>query len=182
MLGGAGLMIIQPALPMFFVDVLHLSYTKMLSAIALCKGIGFALATPLWVKFFARRDIFLFSGSVTIFAALFPLFLLGTQWSSILLYIGYALYGMMQAGSELSWNMSGPVFSKAENSTPYSSTNVLMVGLRGCFFPPLGAFIHGMMGASSVLILSALLCAMATIYLFSQRSKYASIPSSLPSR
>lgn len=40
-------MIIQPALPMFSVDTLHLSYTKALLALAVFKGIGFAAATPL---------------------------------------------------------------------------------------------------------------------------------------
>jgi len=46
MLGGAGLMVIHPALPMFFVDVLDVSYTELAIALTLCKGLGFALASP----------------------------------------------------------------------------------------------------------------------------------------
>ncbi|MFC2049506.1 MFS transporter, partial [Chlamydiota bacterium] len=42
MLGGGGLMIMQPALPLFFVDTLNLSFVEMGLAIALCKGVGVA--------------------------------------------------------------------------------------------------------------------------------------------
>ena len=38
MLCGIGIMIIQPALPLFFVDVLKLSYTDLAIALSICKG------------------------------------------------------------------------------------------------------------------------------------------------
>ena len=37
----------------------------------------------------------------------------------------------MQAGSELSWNMSGPLFSKQEESSSYTSVNIVTAGIRG---------------------------------------------------
>jgi hypothetical protein len=37
----------------------------------------------------------------------------------------------MQAGSDLSWHISGPVFSKEKESTLFSGTYVLAVGISG---------------------------------------------------
>ena len=161
MFGGAGLMMMQSALPMFFVDKLELSYAEMLFALSICKGIGFAATSPFWVKFFNRANIFYFSSWVTILAALFPFILMGASSNLMWLYVAYASYGMMQAGSELSWHMSGPVFAKEENSSIYSGTNVLTVGIRG-FVPFLGAILCVLLSANYVLIIGAFLCLVAT--------------------
>lgn len=165
MLGGAGLMLMQPALPSFFVDVLKLSYTEMMLAITACKGIGFAMASPLWIRLFGRANIFSFSGYVTALAALFPFLLLGAQSQIAWLYLSYILYGIMQAGSELSWHMSGPVFSKNEDSLIYSSTNVLTVGLRGCVAPFLGTLLCAAFSPAVALFIGALFCMLATYQL-----------------
>jgi hypothetical protein len=166
MLGGAGLMIIQPALPMFFVDILHLSYTKMLLALAVCKGIGFVAATPIWVKLFRKWNIYFFCGIVTALALIFPLLLLGAKFHIFLLYIAYGLYGVMQAGSEFSWHMSGPIFAKEQDSAPFSGTNVLAVGIRGCLIPPIGALLlYTFSNPTVVMFLGSLLCLLATAHL-----------------
>lgn len=170
MLGGGGLMIMQPALPFFFVDLLHLSFTQMGLAIAACKGIGFILASPFWRKLFSTIDIFRFSGLVTFLAALFPLILLFSQYSISLLCIAYLVYGVMQAGSELSWHLSGPLFARDDDSTAYSNTNVLTVGLRGCIFPFLGSWLYSMTNPFVVMLLGAFLCTLATVSLL-QSSK-----------
>lgn len=169
MLGGAGLMIIQPVLPMFYVDILKLSYTKMLIALTVCKGLGFAIATPLCVKLFRKLNIFHFSGLVTVLAALFPFLMLGAQLHISLLYIAYALYGIMQAGSDMSWHMSGPVFAKEKESTLFSGTNVLTVGLRGCLVPLMGSLLYASTNSAVVMLLGSFLCFFATIHFMKYR-------------
>lgn len=161
MFGGAGLMVIASTLPMFFVDVLHLSYTAMALAIALCKGIGFVSTTPLWIKLFRRIDLYSFSSLVTLLAALFPIFLLGAKVHVAFLYSAYLLYGFMQAGSELGWHMSGPVFAKDEESSLFSQTNVLSVGVRGCFAPFLGSLLYSYSNSTVVMVVGGLLCLIA---------------------
>lgn len=165
MFGGAGLMVMQPALPIFFVDILDLSYTKMLLAVAVCKGAGFALTSPVWTKLFRKWDIYYLSGIVTILAAIFPLLMISSQYYSILLYVAYGLYGMMQAGSELSWHMSGPVFSKDKDSSIFSGINVLTVGLRGCVAPFVGAFLFSYTNSTVVMLMGTVLCLMAARHL-----------------
>jgi F0F1-type ATP synthase assembly protein I len=161
--GGAGLMMMQSAQPIFFVDQLHLSFTEMAFAMTLCKGIGFAASSPLWVRIFGKIDIFYFTGLVTILAGLFPFFLIGAEYHLLFLYFAYMMYGLMQGGSELSWHMSGPLFAKEGDSSVYSRTNVLTVGVRGCVAPYLGSLLLYMFNSSTlVLLCGSFLCFVAT--------------------
>lgn len=166
MFGGAGLMIMQPALPKFFIDTLHLSFTKMGVAIALCKAVGVALTSPLWTRLFQKINLFKLSALVTFFAFLFPFFLFASSFHLYMLYFAYALYGVMQAGSELSWHMSGLVFAREKDSSVYSMTNVLTVGIRGCIIPALGSALLISFNPGTVILLGALFCLVATLSFF----------------
>jgi len=172
---GAGLMIIQPTLPVFFVDTLNLSYTELGVAITLCKGIGFASGTPFWHKWIQRVNFFFFGAVIATLAIVFTGLLVASQMTLVSLYLAYLVYGLMQAGNELSWNMSGPIFAQGEDSSPYSTINVIAVGIRGIFIPLLGAFCLAQFGPFSSLYLSALFCFIAacTMLHFS-RSNYTS--------
>lgn len=165
MLGGAGLMIMQPALPSFFVDTLHLSFVEMGLAISVCKGIGVALTSPFWIRVFSKWNIYYFSGLVTLVAALFPFLLLMAPLHLWVLYFAYGIYGIMQAGSELSWHMSGIVFAKEKESSAYSGTNVLTVGLRGCIIPAAGAIILSLTDSVGVMILGGILSLFSSWFL-----------------
>jgi len=161
-LGGAGLMIMQPALPKFFFDSLHLSYAELAIALSACKGIGFTMTTRYWSRLMTKWSIFRFSSLVTALAALFPLVLLLAKYQSFWLYASYLVYGVMQAGSELSWHLSGPIFAKKQDSSMFSSVNVATVGIRGCIAPFLGSLLCSHFSAQWVLLLCFLLCLMAT--------------------
>ena len=169
---GAGLMVIQPALPVFFVDTLNLSYTELAVAVTLCKGIGFAVGTPGWTHLLGRLGIFLFSGGIAALAALFPFILLSARYEMWLLWVAYFIYGFAQAGSELAWNMSGPIFSGKKESSLYSSINVVMVGLRGAVVPTLGSMLIYMTSSSATMAIGGGLCLIGGLSLsyFANRS------------
>lgn len=163
MLVGSGLMIVQPALPVYFVDVLHLSYTELTFALTLCKGIGFALAAPLWTRWIHQYNIFRFSSIISALACLFPLFLIAASFHLYWLYIGYFIYGLVQSGNELAWNMSGPLFAKQEESSVFTSVNVVTVGLRGCVVPAVGSWICAAFNSPPVMLFSGFLCLAAAL-------------------
>lgn len=169
MLGGGGLMLWQPALPEFFVEILKLNYKELTIAMTLCKSIGYALTLPLWTRGMSKIDLFSFTSIVTLTAALFPLGLMAAEWNILFVYAAYLLYGAMQAGSELSWNLSGPIFSENEESSTYTGVNVLTVGLRGCVAPPLGGFICNLTNATVVLLMGGSFCLFAGLQLFFNR-------------
>lgn len=167
MLGGAGLMIMQPALPLFFVDHLQLSYTEVAVAISACKGLGFAATASYWARLYAKEDIYRFGSWVTVLASLFPFMLIAAQWNLASLYLAYLFYGMMQSGSELCWHLSGPHFAgDSEDSAPYTNTNILLVGLRGAVIPFLGTFLCSITSASIVMISGSFFCFAGTVHLW----------------
>lgn len=164
-LGGAGLMVMQSVIPMFFVDTLHLSYTKLLLALGLFKAIGYALASPLCIRLFNQWNIFKFSGLVSLAFGIFPLLLITAEFNATFIYLAYFLYGCTQAGSELSWHMSGPHFSQEQDSAPYSTSNILLVGLRGCIAPLAGSILFSFTNSTVVLLAGALFCLLSSRYL-----------------
>jgi predicted MFS family arabinose efflux permease len=162
---GTALMIMQPALPIYFVDQLHLSYMEMSVALTFCKGLGFAAATPFFSKWMHKMGIFSLTSLIAMIGLLFPFCLLIASFNLYWLYIGYVVYGVMQSGNELIWNMSGPYFAKKENSSDYTSINVISTGIRGAFVPALGGFLAASIGFPFVMGVSALLCLSATLSL-----------------
>jgi hypothetical protein len=164
MFGGAGLILMQPVLPIFFKETLQLSYTQLSLATSLCKGLAFACAAPFWAKQLNRISINLFNCCVNLCAALFVVFILVATFDTSWIYVAYLVYGTMQAGSELSWNLSGPIFSKDKDSTLYTGVNVAMVGIRGCFAPFLGEALFLLTNASTVFIGSGCLCLAGACY------------------
>lgn len=173
MLGGFALMLMQPILPDFFMGVLNLSYVELTAALSSCKGIAFVLVSPIWAKLMDKWNIFKISGWVTLLASLFPLALAAAQWDVVWIYIAYLLYGVMQAGSEMSWNLSGPLFAKEEDSSLFSSVNVLSVGIRGCIAPFLGGALGYLVGVGPVLALAFVLCLTATFQMLSSSKQWA---------
>lgn len=171
MILGCGLMIVQPALPVFFVETLNLSYTELSVAITLCKGIGFVVASPFWSQWIHKLDIYRLNGWIALLACLFPICLVCVQWNFSLLYVGYLIYGFMQAGNELVWNMSGPIFAKKEDSSVFTSVNVVTIGVRGSFVPALGSLLCASFGASMIMSISCFLLLLAAIRLMSSSKK-----------
>ena len=162
MLGGSGLMIMNAARPAFLKGVLHISYTELAIALTLCKGIGFALTSQTWAKWMTKVDIYRFSSLVTIMAFIFPLCLLVAQSNIIWLYLAFIIYGIMQAGSELSWNMSGPIFSRHEDSSVFTSVNVATLGPRGLVATSLGTMLLFWTSPMIVLLVGGGFCLAAT--------------------
>lgn len=158
MLCGLGIMVIQPALPLYFVDTLGLSYIDLAIALSICKGLGFAATSPIWGRWLSRENIFPLSGLVDFFMGLFPLFLLFAFFNPAWVYVAYVAYGIAQAGSHLSWHLSGTLFAKDEDSSLFTSVNVMMVGLRGGVIPPLGSLLCVAMGTLPVLTIGAFFC------------------------
>ncbi len=173
MIIGGGLMVMQPALYIFFDETLGLTYLEYAVAISLCKGISYAAASPLWAKWMNRVDIFRFSSAVTTLACFFPLLVISATLNLKWLFVAYMLYGIMQAGSELSWNMSGPAFSKDEDSSIYTSVNVVTVGIRGMIFPAMGSLLCSATSSALVMIFGCASMLLATTLLSSYSLKYA---------
>jgi hypothetical protein len=165
-LGGVGIVLAQSVLPIYFTEVLNLSYMQLTLAFSCCKGIAFVVSSPIWARYANRVTLFLINGIMNLFTCLFFLSLFASSIDLKWLYLGYLFYGMMQAGSELSWNLSGPIFSEKRESTLFSSLNLIMVGLRGCLCPFLGQFLLFVSGANGAFAFAILLTILSLFYAF----------------
>lgn len=96
MVSGFGLMLIQPVLPVFCVDVLGVSYLEMAGAISIAKGLGFALSSPIWARWMDRVSVFRLSSLVFLSIGLFTVLLSFSVWSVAWLYVAYFWYGVGQ--------------------------------------------------------------------------------------
>ena len=160
MICGFAVMFIQPALPLFFIDELGISYTELATAIALAKGLGFIASSPFWSRFIEKTSIRRVSHYVFFVVALFPLFLILAKWNLALFYLSYFCYGIGLGGNHLVWNLSGPHFAgKEENSIHYTGVGVVLSGIRGGIAPPLGSWLSVFFGSVPVLGVAVILCA-----------------------
>lgn len=165
MLGGSGVMITQANIPKFVIDVLHLNYAEMSLAINCCKSIGLVLSTPMWKNYLQRVNLFLFASWPPFLIFAFSMFLFLSKLHTGWLFIAYICYGIMEGGSSLAWNLSGPIFSKKEDSSSFSNVNLLSVGLRGCVVPSIGALLSYLFGFQFVILFGGLLSLYATVTL-----------------
>jgi MFS family permease len=169
MVCGFGIMLIQPALTLFAVDSLGISYLEMAAAVSIAKGLGFVVSSPLWAKWIDRGNLLRVASGVFLTVGLFPVLLSFSPWGLIWFYVAYFLYGVGQGGSHLVWNLSGPIFAGKEGSARYTGVNVVLAGLRGGVAPPLGGWLAVGWSPTGVLALGGVLCFYSGLSLLKSR-------------
>lgn len=163
-LGGAGLVALQPILPIYFKETLQLSYTQVTLAFSVCKGAAFVLSSPVWARWSNKISLYLINYWMNVLSLLFITLMLAASIATLGIFPAYLMYGAMQAGCELGWNLSGPYFAGGRESTYYSSMNLVFVGIRGCVCPFIGTFIFGLTNFVGVFIFAGFLCVISIIY------------------
>lgn len=171
MLGGIGLMLAAPGLACFLVDSLFLSHGKITMGRSILMGIGVILSSYFWRRMITSQKTDQVLTNVLIG---FFLYLLALYFSKLYLpffYVAFLLYGTAQAGSHLLWNLSGPIFSGAEDSSQFSRVNILMVGLRGSIAPACGGILCKALGPEFVILISSLICLAGASFIALTRQK-----------
>lgn len=124
------------------------------------------MTSPLWARWFHQTSLYLFNMWVNLFSCLFMAFLIASIAHSHWIFLAFLMYGTMQAGCELSWNLSGPLFSQETDSTIYSALNLIFLGIRGVICPVIAQLIFMNSNALYVFIFAAGLCLIALLYAF----------------
>ena len=165
MLGGLSLMIIAPARTIFSADILDVSIGTVTIARLIFVGLGMAFSSYFWNRSLEKRGIQTTTYLILILFALFPLTLLLSRDHLSFFFLAHLLYGVAQGGSHQVWHLSGTIFSGEEDSSLFSTINVLMVGIRGMIGPFLGSILCALMGPSPVLISVSALALFGTWWL-----------------
>ncbi len=173
MFGGMGLMLIMPALTLYAADDLLITHSDVLLSRLVWMGVGFFIATPFWRKNMSYESIFKFTAIANLLFALATLAWICATYDTMFYYIAFFLYGVAQAGSHLSWNLSGPLFAGKQESSLFSTVNILTVGLRGLIVPLTSTLLCSAIGTIPVLWIGCAFCFMGFVYLISQKAKKA---------
>jgi len=174
MLGGFGLMIMAPAYPIYFADVLNLGYDQVTMARCLWMAVGVTLSTALWRLAIERLRPVMLTPLIRLGLSLFPFSLLITMFEIMWFSLGFLFYEIAQAGSHLLWKLSGTLFSGNRSSSAYTAVNVLTVGLRGLIGPFLGGLICKIAGPGSAIFVGMGFC-FYSAYLMATKEKFAFI-------
>lgn len=172
MLGGIGLMLIMPALTLYAADDLLITHSDVLLSRLVWMGVGFFIATPFWRKNMSYESIFRFTAIANFLFALATLAWICASYDTIFYYVAFFLYGVAQAGSHLSWNLSGPLFAGKQESSLFSTVNILTVGLRGLIVPLTSTLLCSALGTIPVLWIGFAFCFLGFTYLAISKRDY----------
>lgn len=167
---GGGILLFQALLPNFCVRELQITdYAVLVDLFAIYFSIGFAISMYSWNRSL-QMGLFRASALICLFFALHISLLIAAHYChghhilqkdapKFLLRAAQIVYGIAMGGSHVMWNMSGTLFCReGEDSSIYTTTNMVAIGVRAVTLPFLGAFLSRKIGYLNVLYISALCC------------------------
>jgi hypothetical protein len=178
---GMAFMIASPAVPIYLVEVLQLSY----SPISIAKGLVFYTATILFTPVMGRLhgtgNPTRFCGYLFLFLLFYPLSMMGVKYlpgvfsfitPEVMLYFTYFLFGILMSGITISWNLSTIYYAPHLQEANYQSVHITLTGLRGLFSPFIGYLILKYISIEATFIVSALIFLLAGILMLRESRKY----------
>lgn len=157
-----GNMMVQPALPLYWINVLGLTSSQVGQISIFTMGFWF-LSAPLWGSIIDKtRPIISVYGSV-VFYALIPLIYL-SEPQFYLVLVAASCLGLGMAGYEAGWSNHLMRLGR-ENSTSYVGLYLSLTGLRGLIAPFAGAFILAKWGREAAFITPFIIIILAFIFL-----------------
>ncbi|MCK4524159.1 MFS transporter [candidate division WOR-3 bacterium] len=157
---GMGFLVILPALPIFFVDVMKMDYTQISMAKGVIGQFFMVLIMPFIGSLHDRTNPMIFS-SVTFFTlAFYPLILIlapSNQYMNPIhiVYISFFIFSLAMSGVIIVWNLGSIYFAGNTYSSDYQSIHVTLTGVRGLLAPLLGYLVIKYIGVMQVFYLSS---------------------------
>jgi len=174
MIGGCGLMLVAPSLSILYVDKLNLTTFEIAMGRSVLMGLGVIFSAFFWLEMIKEKEVERLLRKILFGFFLYLLLSYLSIFYVNLFYLSNFVYGVAQSGSHLLWNLSGPIFSGKEDSTRFSSVNILLVGVRGFLFPPLGGILSTFFGIAPMFIIGAIICLFGFVYMKFKMNVYDS--------
>ncbi len=159
---GMGFIMMQPIIPIYLVDKLHLSYTVNFLAKGIVSQLGMLLLSPVIGKYHDRMHPYRFMAGAFGLLMFFPLLVVASSVAQgsltlpvILIFTAYAVFGLAMAAVNITWNMGSIYFAGDENASIYQSVHVTMTGIRGLIAPVLGIVLYKMVSLTMVFVVAA---------------------------
>ena len=155
---GLAFMMLQPVIPIFLVEQLHVDYSQASNARGLIYFGMMALFSPVLGRMLDRSDPVKMSMFAFLLLSLFPV-VLAFAGSVREVYFAFCLYGGAMAAVNIGWTL-GPIhFAGRSDSAAYMGAHVALVGVRGMVGGPLGILLYRLSGTprATFFVASALL-------------------------
>ncbi|MBK9227318.1 MAG: hypothetical protein IPL67_09780 [Ignavibacteria bacterium] len=178
---GMAFMIASPAVPIYLVEVLQLSY----SPISIAKGLVFYTATilftPLMGRLHGTGNPTKFCGYLFLFLLFYPLSMMGVKYipgvisfitPEIMLYFTFFLFGILMSGITMSWNLSTIYYAPHYQEANYQSVHITLTGVRGLFSPFIGYLILRYVSIEATFIVSAIIFLLAGIMMLRESRRH----------
>ena len=178
---GMAFMIASPAVPIYLVEVLQLSY----SPISIAKGLVFYTATilftPLMGRLHGTGNPTKFCGYLFLFLLFYPLSMMGVKYlpgvisfitPEIMLYFTFFLFGILMSGITMSWNLSTIYYAPHYQEANYQSVHITLTGVRGLFSPFIGYLILRYVSIEATFIVSSVIFLLAGIMMLRESRRH----------
>lgn len=159
---GMGFIMMQPIIPIYLVDKLHLSYTSNFLAKGVLSQVGMLFLSPLIGKIHDRMHPFKFISRSFALLMIFPLLFISSElwigtgvWPVVIVFVSYFIFGVAMTAVNVAWNMGSIFFAGKEDASIYQSVHVTMTGIRGLIAPVLGFTLLKLLGITAVFLVAA---------------------------
>ena len=183
---GLAVMLLFPIMPMYIVDVAHMSYEQAGIATVIIGQLATLVLPPVWGWVMDRTGPFFLCIVIFAILALFPgILLIGMRFQDTPalvvagVYIAYLVFGVGMSGVNVAWSMGPVMFAGKRDSSGYSGAHITITGIRGLVGPMLGALGKMYLGFGPVLATSAALFLIGSIGMYLLRRHYGP-PSTWP--
>lgn len=158
---GMGFLVVLPALPIYFVDVMQMDYSQISMAKGVIGQLFMALIMPFIGSLHDRTNPVIFSSITFFILAFYPLILLLAPGNTALnpvhvVYLGFLIYSFAMSAVIIVWNLGSIYFAGHRDSSDYQSIHVTMTGIRGLIAPLVGFAVIKIFGIMQVFVLSSL--------------------------
>jgi hypothetical protein len=177
---GMAFMVITPAVPVFLVDTLKLSYEP----ISIAKGLVFhstlILFTPIMGRFHGTGNPERFSGIMFLILSLYPLLMVFSKYAAAVspvfnsvyvLYTAHFVFGLAMSGVLIAWALSSIYFAPPREVSNYQAAHITLTGIRGLFSPALGYAVMKIFAIEYTFYLSAALFLLGGILMLKEGRK-----------
>lgn len=175
---GMGYIMMQPIIPIYLVDKLHLSYTSNFMAKGILSQLGMLLLSPMIGKLHDKMHPFRFIAISFGLLMVFPiLFVTSSLWQGeafmpvLIVFLAYLIFGIAMTGVNIAWNMSSIFFAGEQDASIYQSVHVTMTGIRGLIAPVLGFALLKLINITAVFVVAAGFFAWAALISYSDFRK-----------
>ena len=151
---GLAFMMLQPVIPIFLVESLHVDYSQASNARGLVFYCMMVLFSPIFGWMMDRTGPVRLSTFAFLILACFPL-TLAAAGAVPAVYLAFSVYGIAMAAVNVGWTM-GPIhFAGSRDSTAYMGAHVALVGVRGLIGGPLGMLLFRWTGTARATFLGS---------------------------